>query len=100
MGGGMGGMGGMGGEMGVAKPVSYDIPIEVYGMVYIYNPVDTDRLGIEKVEAAPVEPEPESSTGDEEAEPTEPAADGSATPDTQTPAAADGATNGSTGTEE
>ncbi len=30
----------------------YEMPVEIYGMIYIYNPVDTDRLGIED------EPEP------------------------------------------
>jgi hypothetical protein len=38
---------------GSAMPTaeSFDIPVEFYGVVYLYNPVDIDKLGIEKVEA-------------------------------------------------
>lgn len=50
-GGGMGGYGGMGG-MGAA-PVDrnpWDLDIEVYGVVYLFNPVDINRLGLNKVD--------------------------------------------------
>jgi len=79
-GGGMGGMGGAGGGFGgaggggMAPPVgggdssggssfggsttdslnlSFDLPVEVYGVVYIYNPVDELKLGIEGKAAEP-----------------------------------------------
>lgn len=48
---GMGGMGGMGmGGMGSfqAKP-AWEMPVEVYGVVYLYNPVSIKRLGLDKV---------------------------------------------------
>jgi hypothetical protein len=40
----------LGGAMEEEK-VTFDIPVEIFGMVYIYNPMDTDKLGIEMVEA-------------------------------------------------
>ena len=50
-GGGYGGMGGMGGEMGPVKtktsPVD-EVPVEIYGLVYLYNP-PADLSGIEVV---------------------------------------------------
>jgi len=48
---GMGGMGGMGmGGMGAiqAKP-AWEMSVEVYGVVYLYNPVSIKRLGLDKV---------------------------------------------------
>lgn len=52
---GMGGMGmggmGMGGGMGgmtSAKP-AWEMPVEVYGVIYLYNPVSIKRLGLDKV---------------------------------------------------
>jgi hypothetical protein len=66
MGGDMMGMGGMGGMMGMggkggggmmgmgaggrtrAKP-AWEMPIEVYGVIYLYNPVDIKKLGLDKV---------------------------------------------------
>jgi hypothetical protein len=57
--GGMGGMMGMsGGGMGgaataAATKSSYDLPVELYGIIYIYNPVATEKLGIELMEAEP-----------------------------------------------
>jgi len=62
MGGGYGGYGGMGGMATSAMKSSYDLPVEIYGIVYIYNPVDKAKLGIEQVaeadgtNAAPAEP--------------------------------------------
>lgn len=52
-GGGMpGGMGGvMGGATGPSDVSPNDKPIEIYGVVYIYNPVDVKRLGIDIKEA-------------------------------------------------
>lgn len=35
--------------VGTAK--SYDLPVEIYGIVYLFNPVDMNKLGIEKVTA-------------------------------------------------
>jgi len=74
MGGGRGGpqMGGMGGLPGLGSPEggmegsgsaggagpsvvgtskSYDLPVEIYGIVYLFNPVDMNKLQIEKVTA-------------------------------------------------
>lgn len=61
MGGGMGGMGmggmGMGGMgmggMGATRITKdpWEIPIEVYGVVYLFNPVNISRLGLDKVTA-------------------------------------------------
>ena len=48
---GMGGMGtgGMGtGGMTSTKP-SWEMPVEVYGVIYLYNPVSIKRLGLDKV---------------------------------------------------
>jgi hypothetical protein len=28
---------------------SFDVPVEVYGVIYLFNPVDMDKLGIKKV---------------------------------------------------
>ena len=56
------GMGGMtyGGDYGsttganikdrkeVSSTTNYDVPVEVYGIIYIYNPVDEQKLGIEQ----------------------------------------------------
>jgi hypothetical protein len=77
---------GSGGEMGsdygggpMGGPGSdkspHDLPVEVYGMVYIYNPVDMDKLGIEQIEADDVPASPTAPTDT----PTEPAAAGEAT---------------------
>ncbi|WP_199186978.1 hypothetical protein [Blastopirellula marina] len=42
----MGGMPGMPGGGNVKADNRYDVPIEVYGIVYIYNPVNKELLGI------------------------------------------------------
>ena len=43
------GMGGMGmGGMTSAKP-AWEMPVEVYGVIYLYNPVSIKRLGLDKV---------------------------------------------------
>lgn len=44
-----GGSGGGAAVVGTAK--SYDLPVEIYGIVYLFNPVDMNKLGIEKVTA-------------------------------------------------
>ncbi|MDF1840196.1 MAG: hypothetical protein P1U77_02105, partial [Rubripirellula sp.] len=56
MGGMMGGMGGPGGPMGggglADTPVEefpLDLYVEVYGIIYIYNPPDGEKLGVEQV---------------------------------------------------
>lgn len=41
-------MGGMGMGMAARKP-AWEMPIEFYGVVYLYNPVSIDRLGLNKV---------------------------------------------------
>ena len=43
---GMGGFGSMGAAQ--VKP-AWEMPVEVYGVVYLYNPVDIKRLGLDKV---------------------------------------------------
>ncbi|MCO6456237.1 MAG: collagen-like protein [Pirellulaceae bacterium] len=51
---GMGGVPGMGGSGGSAAgsrltdSSPYDVDVELWGLIYIYNPVDMDKLGIEK----------------------------------------------------
>lgn len=47
-----GGMGGGGTTTSSKSP--YDLPVEIYGMVYLYNPVDMDKLGIEQATAEDV----------------------------------------------
>lgn len=47
---GMEGSGG-GGSAVVGAAKSYDLPVEIYGIVYLFNPVDMNKLGIEKVTA-------------------------------------------------
>jgi hypothetical protein len=44
---GMGGMGGLGGAMALKKPV--ELPVEVYGVVYLFNPGNIESLGLSKV---------------------------------------------------
>ncbi|QDV42897.1 hypothetical protein Enr13x_27480 [Stieleria neptunia] len=47
----MGGMGGMGGGASVGAPEDYpmDMEVEIYGLIYFYNPPSEESLGIEKV---------------------------------------------------
>jgi hypothetical protein len=45
------GSGGGTGPAIVGTSKSYDLPVEVYGIVYLFNPVDMNKLGIEKVTA-------------------------------------------------
>ena len=55
--GGEGGMyGGLGGGLGgggatTAGRADFDIPIEIYGIVYLFNPVDIQKLGLENITA-------------------------------------------------
>ncbi len=65
---GMGGGYGMGGEgmggygMGQGQPIKdrtdiavtsqHDVPVEIYGIIYIYNPVDEKKLGLESQQPA------------------------------------------------
>ncbi len=42
---GMTGTGGRGGRRHPGSTSRYDVPVEVYGIIYIYNPVDRDKLG-------------------------------------------------------
>ena len=52
--GGMGGLGPSFGDMAgrsrVSSTTSHDVPVELYGIIYIYNPPDRDRLGIEQTQ--------------------------------------------------
>jgi hypothetical protein len=32
---------------------AYDIPVELYGIIYIYNPVAKEKLGVEPAASAP-----------------------------------------------
>ena len=45
----------------ISSTTSHDVPVELYGIIYIYNPVDQDRLGNEQSEegglTGPVQPE-------------------------------------------
>jgi hypothetical protein len=45
------GYGSMGGDMRertqVSSTTSHDVPVEIYGIIYIYNPVDKERLGLQ-----------------------------------------------------
>lgn len=47
---GMGGYG-SGGMMAAAPSKVWDLPVELYGVVYLFNPVDTAKLGLNKVTA-------------------------------------------------
>jgi len=51
----------LGNRVQVSSTTSHDVPIELYGIIYIYNPVDQDRLGIEQSQegglTGPVQPE-------------------------------------------
>jgi len=54
MGSGMGsgmdsGMGGMAAPIVAADPFPFDLDIEIYGIIYIYNPPLAEKLGVEKV---------------------------------------------------
>jgi hypothetical protein len=56
--GGEGGYSGYGTEPGstTSDVSAHDKPVEIYGVVYLYNPVDLKKLGIEKKEADPSAP--------------------------------------------
>lgn len=60
--GGLGGFGGAGGTSGVRSKVAdssidaNEISVEVYGIVYIYNPVNREVLGLPPVEPATIAP--------------------------------------------
>jgi hypothetical protein len=44
----------------ISSTTSHDVPVELYGIIYIYNPVDQDRLGIKQSQeglTGPVQPE-------------------------------------------
>lgn len=34
----------------ISSTTSHDVPVELYGIIYIYNPPDQDRLGIEQAQ--------------------------------------------------
>lgn len=40
------GYSGMGGAMGQSVESPYDADVEIYGLVYVYNPVDPEKLGL------------------------------------------------------
>jgi len=35
----------------VASTSQHDVPVEVYGIIYVYNPVDEQKLGVEQLQA-------------------------------------------------
>jgi hypothetical protein len=39
------------GRREISSTTKYDVPVEVYGIIYIYNPPDGNKLGIEQVPA-------------------------------------------------
>jgi len=47
----------------VSATTIHDVPVELYGIIYIYNPVDRDRLGIEESSETPETSETPSLTG-------------------------------------
>ena len=47
--GGFGGFTGGGGEASTALDAAHDPPVEIYGIVYLFNPVDVAKLGLDKV---------------------------------------------------
>lgn len=49
MGGGMGGMSGMGGGFGAPEDFPKDMEVEIYGLIYFWNPPSEESLGIDKV---------------------------------------------------
>jgi hypothetical protein len=57
------GYGSMGGTQNTLMPdmTAHDKPVEIFGVVYIYNPVDTKRLRLE--EAAQADASAESTAG-------------------------------------
>jgi hypothetical protein len=46
---GSGGAGGGTTDAGVSAGNTFDLPVEIYGMIYLYNPVDMAKLGLQKV---------------------------------------------------
>ena len=93
---GMGGMGGMGmGGMGsggaggtgtapiITSPIkSWDVPLEIYGVVYLFNPPDRAKLGLDKV-TAETEVTDKVDVSADQVKP----AEGTLVPETPTPAA-------------
>lgn len=52
--------GNLSGRSQISSTTPHDVPVELYGIIYIYNPVDRDRLGIEQTQeglTGPVQPE-------------------------------------------
>ena len=39
------------GRREISSTTKYDVPVEVYGIIYVYNPPDGNKLGIEQVPA-------------------------------------------------
>ncbi len=73
---GMGGMGGMNLGAGVAptqqkqEEFPLDLSVELYGLIYIYNPPDRAALGVDKVDKnTPIEATVEGQTGSEDLPP-------------------------------
>lgn len=93
--GGMAGMGGMGGAMRTRK--SNEIPVEVYGVVYLFNPASKERLGLNKV-TEDTQLKDTVSTPPETTEPAGAANGGAATSGTGTGAAGSGTVDPGTAT--
>jgi hypothetical protein len=46
----------------VSSTSVHDVPVEFYGIIYIYNPVDKERLGIEDMPSSDDRVQPTSAT--------------------------------------
>jgi hypothetical protein len=59
-------MGGAGSAGGASDESPFDINVELYGIIYLYNPVDLDKLGkkLEEAPAQPAQPATEATTPD------------------------------------
>ena len=64
------GGGGASGGRAVSASASFDLPVELYGIVYIYNPdkLGIDRLGIDLKEAEETEEAPATEAAAQEGE--------------------------------
>jgi hypothetical protein len=51
------GGGGLAGSMAAIKPMT-EVTVEIFGLIYLYNPVNIGNLGSDKVTDAPLDPPP------------------------------------------
>lgn len=59
---GYGGGGGLAGSMAAIKPMT-EITVEIFGLIYLYNPVNIGNLGSDKVTDAPLDQPPAVTAG-------------------------------------